>query len=344
MPIASTVVPWPAIGPSLAAPGGEGQVGSAASPLWARIERMGWHHHSPDAVVGVSCEGEEHRVRWVRGQLLLDDHDLAAEEVLLALGGEAPRCVQLVALWREAVADGGFLEEWAAGRPDRVRRAWLRTALRRLRAEGVQDLLPSISPRRAERMGRVLTELPPALQDRAAVAATARALRTEPGPGSLHRHVARAVEVRARRAFVESLAAWRRQVPIAALVPFRCEVGLGVVPEVAGVLAGRSSWCTVRLDAAWLRDVWGAGLAVAGGHLVLAVDHGTGGARRSLDVHALRWAPGVGAGPGDRLVPRVAPARLARAATTGTWRLTWGDGAGAAERCTSAPRATWATT
>ena len=185
---------------------------------------MAWYDHAPDVVVAVRCSGSRHEVRWRRGQLELLHHDVEAEEVLAALGGEPPACLGLLALWREAVADGGFVEEWAADRADEHRRAWLRTALRRLRVEGVQDLLPSLPPARAERMGRVLTGLAAPLQDRAAIAAASSALAVTPPP-PLVGHLARAVRVRARRAFVASLATWRAVAPVAALVPLRCEVG-----------------------------------------------------------------------------------------------------------------------
>jgi hypothetical protein len=289
--------------------------------------------------VTVSCGGAQHQARWARGELLLDDHDLAAEDVLVALGGEPPACLRVVALWREAVADGGFLEEWAVDLPDGPRRAWLSTALRRLRAEGVQDLLPGLAPRRAERMGRVLVELPAAFQDRAAVAAAARALEAAP-PSPLARHVARAVQVRARRAFVTSLASWRRHVPIAALVPFRCRVGLGLGPAVEGVLAGRRSYCSLDLDASWLVDVWGAGLAVVAGHLVVAVDRSpsgrppTGGPT-TVGVWAVRWTrdrmpstgrPGAPAPGPEQLLAQLALAELERPGVDEAWDLTWADG------------------
>jgi hypothetical protein len=209
--------------------------------------------------------------------------------------------------------------------PDRQRRAWLRTALRRLRAEGVQDLLPGLPTRRAERMGRVLVDLPPALLDHAAITAAARALARPGGPGPLAPHLARGVEVRARRAFVDSLGVWRAHAPVAPLVPFRCRARPGA-PAVRGRLAGRASRCEVELDPSWLVEVWGAGCAVAGGHLVVAVGGGGvvavgGGGPDEVDVVALRWEPG----PGTSLVAQLAPATVWRHRRGAPWALRWSD-------------------
>ena len=82
------------------------------------------------------------------------------------------------------------------------------------------------------------------------------------------------MQVRARSAFVRSLAKWKDHARPAALVRFRCRVGLGVAPGACGHLDGRDSACDVVLDIGWLLDVWGRGLATLDGDLVLAVDGG----------------------------------------------------------------------
>ena len=207
----------------------------------------------------------------------------------------------LLELWRLAVRDGGFLTEWARREePDPGRRGRHQVALLRLRREGVQDLLPDLEIRRAERMGTVLAHFPPELVERAALAAAQRLLRRpDLAAHELAPWLAQAVQVRARSAFVRSLAAWRHRARPAALVPFTCRVGIGVTPAVAGRLDGRASWCEVAVDSRWLLDVWGRGLAVVDGDLVLGADRpGTaeldGPGRRmvhrrplpSLDAHA----------------------------------------------------------
>jgi hypothetical protein len=225
----------------------------------------------------VPCGGTRHRLRWHRGRLQLVDHpDPGAEAVLAAFGTAPPRCLELLSLWRSAIADGGFLTEWALEeRPDPTRSRHFEAALARLRREGVQDLLPALDIRRAERMGQVLTTLSPELVDRAASATAQRLLRRpDLAQHELTPWLARAVRVRARSAFVRSLARWRDHARPAALVRFRCHVGLGVTATACGRLDGRQSCCEVVLDVGWLLDVWGRGLADRGGDLVLATDPG----------------------------------------------------------------------
>ncbi|MBM3683412.1 MAG: hypothetical protein FJW83_02555 [Actinobacteria bacterium] len=248
---------------------------------------MGWADDAAPVEVSVACGPSIHRLRWSGGRVETCDHDLDAEEALVAFGGDVLPCVRLHRLWRDAVADGGFLEEWARRpEPDPVRRDWLAGALRRLRAEGVQDLLPALPPGRAERMGEVLVDLPAPLLDRAAVAAAARVLERRvavgPPPPGLDA-VVDAVRVRLRSAFVASLRRWAEVVRPAALVPLRCGVRptAGGPPVVRGRLDGRTSGAHLVVDVSWLVDVWGRGIAVVDGDLVVAAD----------DRHAsvLRW-------------------------------------------------------
>lgn len=259
---------------------------------------MGWSDHAAELELWIDCDGGKHSVVWSRGRLRLDAHDPDAEAALAAFGGTPPACLTVLGLWRSAVTDGGFLEEWARHpRPMLGRRDWLEVALRRLRAEGVQDFLFGLPAPRAERMGRVLIELPPEFVDRAGVAVAARILRrrTPIGPPDpLLALVADAVRVRARTAFVHSLRRWAAHVRPAALVRFRCAVDVAG-PAAVGVLAGRDSWCELRLDAAWLVEVWGRGATLdPDGDLVVAVDADHGDV---LDVRVLRWSSAAGSAP-----------------------------------------------
>ncbi|MFN0029025.1 MAG: hypothetical protein ACKV2O_17845, partial [Acidimicrobiales bacterium] len=125
--------------------------------------------------------------------------------------------------------------------------------------EGVQDLLRGLPPPRAEAMGRFLLAFPQAWVDRAALsvieAGRRRAL-TDP----LRPAVARAVQVRARSAFVASLARHAGVVRPAALVRFECTVGpWDCPPQATGILDGTASWCRVTLGPQWLAEVWGSG-------------------------------------------------------------------------------------
>ncbi len=247
------------------------------------MSRPGWAHRLPDVALTLDCSGQAHLLRWSGGRVRAEGHpDLAAEEALAAFGGELPACVDAVRRWRQAVADGGFLLDWCdTDLDDVVYRHHLRVALNRLRAEGVQDLLRGIPPRRAEAMGQFLLRFPQPWVDRAALAVVRR------GRGSavevrLAQAIDRAVQVRARSAFVRSLARWSAVVRPAALVRFDCVVvGWDQPAEVRGELDGTASWCRVALSPRWLVEAWGdrAGLDEAG-DLALT------------DRQVLHWRPG----------------------------------------------------
>lgn len=229
----------------------------------------GWAVRVADATMDLACGRATHRLRWRRGRLAAVDHpDLAGEEALVAFGGEAPRCLEAVTMWRAAVTDGGFLAEWCEGElADPVRRHHLWVALNRLRNEGVQDLLRELPPARAEAMGTMVLTFPPELVDRAALAVVRRTRRVGPDD-PVHRWTGRAVQVRARTAFVASLARWAPVVRPAALVRFRCEVvPWGTPPQVEGLLDGTASWCRVALDPSWLVEAWPSRGGLVGGDL-----------------------------------------------------------------------------
>ncbi len=207
----------------------------------------------------VACGDGQHRLIWQDGLVSAEAHpDLEAEAALMALGAAPIRCVELVSTWRAALADGGFVGEWAElDLDDPVYRHHLRVAMGRLRIEGVQDLLRGLPPPRAEAMGRFLLAFPQAWVDRAALSvieAAGPGLSTDPQRGA----VARAVQVRARSAFVASLARHASVVRPAALVRFACTVGpWGCPPQARGILNGTASWCQVTLGPQWLVEVWG---------------------------------------------------------------------------------------
>lgn len=259
---------------------------------------MAWYDGLSDVEVDVDCVGNRHRVRWHRGWLQLLDHpDAEAELVMSALGASLPPCLQLLGMWRQAVHDGGFFSEWAQREhPEPARRHQLEVALNRLRREGVQDLLPELDVRRAERMGVMLARFPPDLVERAALAVMQRLVRRAELPHhELAPWVAHAIRVRARSSFVRSLAGWRDHARPAALVRFTCAVGVGVAPWASGRLCGRASSVEVLVDARWLLDVWARGLAVDDGALVLDAEYAPGG---GWSVLAVDWR----AGPGGVLV------------------------------------------
>ncbi|MGF1599635.1 MAG: hypothetical protein ACFCVK_22435 [Acidimicrobiales bacterium] len=255
-----------------------------------------WIRTAPEIEMTVDCGGAPHVLRWSGGGLVLADHpELDAELALVAFGGAEPRCLGLLRLWNEAVADGGFLAEWVdENHLNRARLSWLTMALERLRNEGLHEFLRDLSPTRAERMGRFVLSFPRPFVDRAA-GAVAEAV-TE-GDGVACRGapalVPAAIAGRLRRAFVAAVGGRQLAVGAAALVPLRITVVPGE-PGVAGALTGDERGVDLVVSPTWLHRVWAAGAAVIGGHLVLRL--------------------GPAGGPGEA----VAGARSSTAATAAT--------------------------
>ena len=59
-----------------------------------------WCLTRADAVADVVCGGSVHRIRWSRGKLVLDDHRLGDEELLVTLGAPETGCVAVLGAWR----------------------------------------------------------------------------------------------------------------------------------------------------------------------------------------------------------------------------------------------------
>jgi hypothetical protein len=248
-----------------------------------------WHHGVPDTLFEVECEGHRHTILWSAGDLLLADHpNVGAERALVALGGSRPPCLGIFDLWRFALADGGFIEEWAPQyRADHQRRWWLKTALERLRSEGVQDFLYDLPRDKAVKMGEVITTLPHEFLDRAMAAVVdAGDKRGWDFSPSMHRHITEATKLRARRSLVQALAHQRPSVPSPALIPFNCIVELSDVPSVSGLLSGRDSYVEISLHPRWLSQVWARGVSVSAGRFTLEVtEH-----NEVVTLHQIKWA------------------------------------------------------
>ncbi len=244
--------------------------------------------------LAVACGPARHQLVWRRGEVILVDHpDLAAERALVALGGPEPACLGRLGLWREAVADGGFLAEWVdEAHLGDVRLSWLGMALERLRMEGFHEFLRHLPPARAERMGQFLHRFPRPWLDRAACAVSA-ALIDGGGihGGGIHgggvrcglapELVTQAVAQRLRRSFVDSIGGRLTAWGAAALVPLTITVSPHGTTSVEGTVTGPGRAVALTVGPDWLHRVWGAGAAVVDGHLVLALEPGPGGARRA---------------------------------------------------------------
>ena len=206
-----------------------------------------------DDTVAIDCGGRPHTAQ-VRGELVLDDHDVEAELAMLALGAALPACLVYLAVWHHALGDPAFLLAWG----DDVEVEGLRTA--REDWEGnYWESWPAEPPG-----GRVL--FGPRLQRTLAVAAAERAA-GEAGGDRFEgwQALQRATQTRARRAFVRSLASVDAHPRPDALVPVRIRLDPSVPRGAAtGRLARLGSAVDLVLPVDWLWTVWPAALSPDG--------------------------------------------------------------------------------
>jgi hypothetical protein len=254
-----------------------------------------WYRALPVATTVIPCGGEDHRVTWRRGKLVLENHDLAAERALLAFGGELCPCMRVLEIWVEQfhmvpdlflqmhswLGESAFLVPVELELPRRL--SMLLSWERSWRFEAW------LETRQAKLLEGELTE---------------RAL------PHLRRH----------------LNAWKART--GARVVAGCRVGL-IPSNQPASLVGATDGVAMRaeglLPARWVVDVWARGVATVDDAFVLtlvevpAPDH--------LLVRANRWEPS-----GARTWASVdAPARLRRrpGGSEGpepAWHVTWEDG------------------
>ncbi len=60
-----------------------------------------WYDAVPEATALIDCDGEQHRVTWRRGKIVLEAHDLTAERAMLAFGGDLCPCMRVLEMWVE---------------------------------------------------------------------------------------------------------------------------------------------------------------------------------------------------------------------------------------------------
>jgi hypothetical protein len=244
-----------------------------------------------EGAIVVPCGTHGHRALVDGGALVLLDHDLEAELALLALGASVPSCLVHAALWDEGVVGDAFLEQWA----EDVEGDGLVPAAEEWRGN-FWEPWPTDPP-----AARVL--FGPRLQ--VALALTAAQDRARPGrPSPPSRPVQRAVQRRARRAFVASLAAVDAHRRPDALVPVAIRVGEASA-GAEGRLAEDASGVTLHLRPDWLWSVWADGGGLHDGRFVLARDE--------TMLQTLVWRPSGRPGrehlPHVESVPRAVPRR-----------------------------------
>ena len=247
-----------------------------------------WYDAIPEATAVVDCGGEQHRVTWRRGKVVLEAHDLSAERAMLAFGGELCPCMRVLEMWVEQFrmpADlFGQMPSWLGDNAflvppefDLARRMAMVLSWERLWR--FESWLPT---KQAQLLGDELKE---------------KAL------GPLRQHVN----------------AWRART--GARVVSGCQVALqrsSRPPTVEGTTDRVAMRVVAQLHARWLVDIWPRGIAVVDDAFVLELTKAR--TLNDLEVVAGRWEPN-GSGTWATVT---APARVWRDPDTdGDWRLTW---------------------
>jgi hypothetical protein len=296
--------------------------------------------------VDVDGNGRRHRVAWHHGRLALPDHDLAAEAVLDAPGGDRCPCLLVLDILKAGELTPEGLD-WARllQRPlpwvlPRLSSILGRVPQPMLVSIGSNALAPHWSVRQAfEYLGSYHTNdaLPPD-QRLQPLARVHEQLLEELVPPVIAGLMARMAEVRNHRAherraapklprtaqeLLQSAAApsfeqamrWSRR----DLRP-HCSITVEVqkvsdVPGVKGLLSANSGSATVFLPLRWLNSVWLRGMSLVNGFFVINAD--SEAPAIDLSGQAVRWERQ----PSGSSVPVVADCALVR--RDGTWGLLW---------------------
>jgi hypothetical protein len=303
-----------------------------------------WFTCLPSCETQVPCGQGRHAVRWEAGSLRLPEHpDAEGELVFAALGGEKAGCVELAEAWGRHAGDLSVLAIGPRGPDDEVPVSWddvaaAAQAVHRgpfgygaggsggaggSRGSGPPQPGPmrlasqpqSLAARVAARRRQVHEETERARQrrtDMLSLLALGYGFQVRLIGQVAAAHADRPDD-RARPALAAAITG--RLAPLA-------EDWLGIHPDQVVVslhhgpgwgsaeLTGRGEerWLRVSLPAGWLASVWACGLALAGRHLVVAVEQpgwpdarvlglrAPGTEPVALDVHA---SEGASSGPRD---------------------------------------------
>jgi hypothetical protein len=226
-----------------------------------------WPRGVPPLRVGVRCQGAQHHVLWRRGAFVLEDHDAAADAIVVALGGDPPPCLEVLRSWRL-----GYVEVASPRQSPALVRSL--SSLARWMSGGGSHPVVLPEPLRRLREASILHTWGRGLRDDRA------------GSDSQSSFLERSIVRRVRDVA-------RLHLPSASI-----ELDLAVSHDAPSAdVVGTT--LRVRVRPSWLTDVWVPGLESRGGGLVL--DATPGGV---LDV--ARWVPD-GEGRWEIVVSREPP-------------------------------------
>jgi hypothetical protein len=254
-----------------------------------------WWRTLPPAETEIDCGTGRHVIRWQDGSLTLPAHpDTEAELVLATLGGEQATCVEVAGFWRRHASDLDALTLGPRFAADEVLITWDDVEAARDERFGPRTRARSVPMRRPSGARPGVNPSGHTPVDASQAAARAQAERIAASQLDLLSLLALGPALQMRLA-ATAAAGWRdravgahQPVLTAALTGRFAPVArdwLGVDPgrvtayphegpgwgglELTGSGAGPSLRADLPVD--WLARVWAAGLAVAGGHLVVAV-------------------------------------------------------------------------
>lgn len=305
-----------------------------AHRLSARPRR--WCDDLPAVTAQIDCGGGQHRITWRRGKLVLEDHDLLAERSLLALGSDAPPCVEVLHAWRrvrdatmlrtclfrEGTMPPAELAVWRAfyeAETDRLERAIFPVGGV---AQAPHAGRAALRARNLRMWDTTLIEaLSPGLRTALALSIIVGIARHWHDDEYRFRHghrVESALATIANRLLEESARRWRCNVRPHAIFTIDTQaLAPWERPRCAGSVGTGRAVASLSLPVSWLLDVWARDAQDEA-----AVDE-RDAARRprddtTLHVVAVRWARD--ARHGSQMV--AAPALLRRGADGG-WSLRW---------------------
>jgi hypothetical protein len=245
---------------------------------------IAWYDGVPPSAALVRCGGEDHRLTWQRGRLVVEDHDVPAELALVGLGGASCACLDLFLVCREGFdVDDLFLlwteqAEPSVGASQALER-WARRA-------GVRRGGLDVASRRAdERRASLLASLPVEFRRRLALGIF-RSVAREPDdrPSASHPSFAPVFGSLVTSAVRASLG---RELVGGALDVRWSLSPTGGSSGVDGRRGERGGWIGFRLSPGWVPEVWAWGLAVVDGHLVAdVVDRRS---RRLVEADLVSW-------------------------------------------------------
>jgi len=245
---------------------------------------LAWHNDLGDATQCIALDdGATHRVTWRRGKLVLEDHDIEAEQALIALGGERCVCLDVADLF----ASPPLLHEIV--QTDSARSAKVQRALRsitppQVRFQNVSHAVPQsihsrmqvefqehfARQRRLTVLRAIEGDLRRRLLSASAVAATRRGVGGYPDDWIA---LTRFFSDEICPGIEWSLRGARRNLPAGARVNFH----LRLLPEdeddptIEGVVSRGGGSIHLAVQPRWLADVWAHDLTLVDENPVVAV-------------------------------------------------------------------------